>query len=329
MPDSSPLVAFDLEGPLSPNDNAYELMQLIPGGDHLFEVLSRYDDLLTLEGRKGYEPGGTLALIVPFLIYHGISQKDIQRLTESASLTPGAAELVARLQSEGWRIHVITTTYCPYARTLAQKLDIDPQNVHGTVLSLEYYRDTVPTQVIDVVAQVEEKIGQLQPVKDDNEIKQRLDDLFWGRGMELCWLLQETAPMGGRRKLLALRNAALSYRLTLGDVVAVGDSITDSRMLDAVNREGGLAIAFNANEYALPYATMSLASTSIFDLWPALDAWRGHGRQAAMELVKAQEGTAGSSDRGNLYWHSLGKPLPVEVHKRIRRLVRAKAAELG
>ena len=47
-------ICFDLEGPLSPQDNAYELMKLFPNGDRIFEVISRYDDLLTLEGRGGY-----------------------------------------------------------------------------------------------------------------------------------------------------------------------------------------------------------------------------------------------------------------------------------
>jgi energy-converting hydrogenase A subunit R len=50
------LVAFDLEGPLSPQDNAYELMAIIPDGRRLFERLSRYDDLLALSGRPNYEP---------------------------------------------------------------------------------------------------------------------------------------------------------------------------------------------------------------------------------------------------------------------------------
>ena len=47
-------------------------MKLFPNGDRIFEVISRYDDLLTLEEREGYEPGDTLALIVPFLILHNI-----------------------------------------------------------------------------------------------------------------------------------------------------------------------------------------------------------------------------------------------------------------
>ena len=55
-------ICFDLEGPLSPHDNAYELMKLFPNGDKIFEVISRYDDLLTLEEREDYEPGDIVAL---------------------------------------------------------------------------------------------------------------------------------------------------------------------------------------------------------------------------------------------------------------------------
>ena len=46
-------ICFDIEGPLSSQDNAYELMKLFPNGDRIFEAISRYDDLLTLEGREG------------------------------------------------------------------------------------------------------------------------------------------------------------------------------------------------------------------------------------------------------------------------------------
>jgi predicted HAD superfamily phosphohydrolase len=36
------LICFDLEGPLAPQDNAYDLMKLFPHGGKVFEVISRY-----------------------------------------------------------------------------------------------------------------------------------------------------------------------------------------------------------------------------------------------------------------------------------------------
>ena len=41
------LVILDCEGPISKNDNAYELAQnFIPNGEKLFANISKYDDVL-------------------------------------------------------------------------------------------------------------------------------------------------------------------------------------------------------------------------------------------------------------------------------------------
>ena len=71
--ESTRCIAFDMEGPLTSQDAAFELMGLVPGGHEVFRAISRYDDILALAGRPGYEPGDTLALIVPFLLYHRLS----------------------------------------------------------------------------------------------------------------------------------------------------------------------------------------------------------------------------------------------------------------
>ncbi len=101
-------VCFDLEGPLSPQDNAYELMKRFPNGDKVFEVISRYDDVLTLEERGNYEPEDTLALIVPFLVLHGVSENDIKTLAVKAGLTGGAKELILWLKENGWQVFCIS-----------------------------------------------------------------------------------------------------------------------------------------------------------------------------------------------------------------------------
>ncbi|MEM2819977.1 MAG: hypothetical protein QXF31_02230, partial [Candidatus Bathyarchaeia archaeon] len=63
----------DCEGPVSKNDNAFELSSwLIPKGDRFFTLISRYDDVLAdIVKRPGYKAGDTLKLIVPFLKAYG------------------------------------------------------------------------------------------------------------------------------------------------------------------------------------------------------------------------------------------------------------------
>ena len=91
-------ICFDLEGPLSPQDNAYELMKLIPDGDKVFEVISRYDDLLALANKEPIVMAGPVILktaernnasIIPvdsehsalFFLLNGREKKNVNRTT--------------------------------------------------------------------------------------------------------------------------------------------------------------------------------------------------------------------------------------------------------
>ncbi len=326
-------VCFDLEGPLAPQDNAYELMKLFPNGDRVFEVISRYDDLVTLEKRPDYEPGDTLALVVPFLIYYNITEKDIASLAEKAGLTNGAQELLARLHSEKWETFCISTSYQQYATHITSRLNIPAKRVACTTFPLDRFRSTLIAEDFTMVEQSEKEILEMAEHPDDVRIKQTLDK-FYSEKIQLTNLgraMRSVRPVGGSRKVQALEHFSREYRVALKDWAVIGDSITDYKMLEAVDKAGGLAIAFNANEYALPYATVGLASASLFDLAPALDAWAMGGRTAVEKWTQEKEKLGGRENRDSYHWLA-GKPVPesvMQVHKHIRRLVRQEAGKLG
>jgi len=326
-------ICFDLEGPLSPQDNAYELMRLFTNGDKIFEVISRYDDLLTLEEREDYEPGDTLALIVPFLVLHNISEDNIASLASKASLTDGAADLISKLQSKNWKVFCISTSYEQYAIHITQKLGIYAHNVACTPFPLDKFCKTLCKEDSLLLRQAEQDILTMHPVTDDDRIKQSLDNLFWEKlpATELGMAIKEVKPVGGRRKVAALSRFADKYGQPLSNWVVVGDSITDFRMLQAVEEAGGLAVAFNANEYALPYSTMSLASAFISDLMEMLEAWPKSHRSGVEKMVRERERIGGKGDRSYFHWLSGRKDIDeiTKIHKKIRRLVREEAGKLG
>jgi energy-converting hydrogenase A subunit R len=326
-------ICFDLEGPLSPQDNAYELMKLFPDGDKVFEVISRYDDLLTLEEKEGYEPGDTLALIVPFLVLHGISENDITVLASKASLTGGAAELIFQLQSKSWKVFCISTSYEQYALHIIQKLGIFSHNVACTKFPLNEFCKILCKEDSLLLQQAEQDILKLYPPDDDAKIKQSLDRFFWEKlpATDIGKALQEVKPVGGRRKVAALSRFADKHEQPLANWVVIGDSITDFRMLQAVDEAGGLSIAFNANEYALPYATMSLASTFISDLMSVLEPWPKRQRKGVEEIVRMKERQGGKGDRDYFHWLSGREEIDeiVKIHKQIRQIVRKEAGKLG
>ncbi|MGA7676837.1 MAG: hypothetical protein WCA51_00465 [Dehalococcoidia bacterium] len=326
------VICFDLEGPLATQDNAYELMKLFPGGGKLFETISRYDDLLTLEGKTGYEPGDTLALIAPFLVYHKIKERDISALARKATLTGGAAALVSRLGAHGWNVFCISTSYEQYASHIAHKLNIFSQNVACTSFPLDKISRMLNKDDFRPLETIEGNILSALLV-DDDWIKKQLGRFYWEElpKTNLGSLLKEVRPVGGQRKVEALKHFAQAKGQPLSNWVVVGDSITDFKMLEAVNQAGGLAIAFNANEYALPYATIGLASTHIYDLLPVLESWKKGKRSAVEKLVKGKEKAGGKGDREHFYWLAGIEDIaaPLEIHKRIRHVVREEAAALG
>ena len=326
------LICFDLEGPLAPQDNAYELMKLFPNGDKIFEVISRYDDLLTLEGRESYEPGDTLALIVPFLAYHGIKEEQIGIMGQRAALTPGASELVSKLKVHGWQVFCASTSYEQYATGITQRLGIPTQNVACTSFPLNKISQSLTQDDFTLLEEMEKQIPNLSSMVDD-DIKKLLDHFYWQElpQTKSGKMVTEVKPMGGSRKVKALEHFAAKTGEPLSHWVTVGDSITDFNMLQVVDNAGGLAISFNANEYALPYSTMSLASTRLDDLWVILETWDKGERSAVEKMVREKEEIGGEGKRGHFHWLAGSNDItePLKIHSRIRRLVRKEAARLG
>ena len=327
------LICFDLEGPLAPQDNAYELMKLFPSGGKIFEIISRYDDLLTLEARPDYEPGDTLALITPFLAYHGIKEEQIAAMGQEAGLTPGAAELISKLKSRGWHIFCISTSYKQYALRVTQRLGLSSDDVACTSFPLEQIRQLLSHDDVALLKQVEEEIVNLNPFIDDTRIRTYLDHFYWQKvpHTKSGKLIGQVKPVGGRRKVEALESFSTRMGKPLSRWAVVGDSITDFKMLQAVNKAGGLAIAFNANEYALPYSTLGLASVSLYDLWVVLEAWEKGDRHVVERVAKEKEAAGGTENREWFHWLAGANDLThsLEIHKRMRLLVREEAAKLG
>ncbi len=227
----------------------------------------------------------------------------------------------------------ISTSYEQYATHITQKLGIYAHNVACTPFPLHKFRQTLCQEDSELLRQAEEDILTMHPVADDDRIKQSLDQFFWHKlpATNLGMAIKQVKPVGGQRKVAALNKFADKYDQPLSKWVVVGDSITDFRMLQAVDKEGGLAIAFNANEYALPYSTMSLASTSLSDLKEVLEFWQGSQRQGVERIVKYKEKIGGTGDKGHFHWLSGRRDIDevIEIHKRIRRIVREEAGKLG
>ncbi len=354
------IICFDLEGPLSPQDNAYEVLSLAENGEKIFEVISKYDDIIALEGREGYEPGDTLALIVPFLLLNEISEKDIENVSKRAKIVDGAKELISKLHSEGWKVYIISTSYEQHAHHIGSQLNIPKENITCTKLSLEELKANVGNFEMKRMKNAEREIIQLYPHMDEDKmVVNLLDRFFFDKLPKTGYgnILEKVQVVGGKRKVQAINRIARENEAKLSNIVAVGDSITDYKMLKEVRDNGGLSVVFNGNEYAIPYANIGLASLDIRFLQLLLrDHYFDRKRDRLIKTVKSWETERDRFENdpksipselitpeikdfliysgGMLpYFHYLeDKPKldeVVDIHKRLRNLVRGGAAKLG
>jgi energy-converting hydrogenase A subunit R len=262
------IFVFDLEGPLSPMDHAAEAMRVIgkkiERGDFFdfFEMLSLYDDELTMEGKPGYNPGDTLRLIAP-IVSTQLSDKELRDISEGATLTPGAKDLISSISEDD--VFVASTSYQQHAQTVSKKLGILPEHVNCTELpeykDFPYFEDLM--EIFDNYKKT-----------DIKTVKPMLDGLFWGT-MEYDYL--KTKVCGGQRKLDVVNKIAEERELKLNNFVFVGDSITDINALEGVKKSGGLAVSFNGNNYSVPKANLAISALSLMAIKPLIesgDAWK-------------------------------------------------------
>jgi energy-converting hydrogenase A subunit R len=340
------VIAFDLEGPLSPMDHAMEVLGIVPEGEKVFSVLSRYDDLLTLEGRAGYEPGDTLVLILPFLSLHRIKPKDLTDVSKKAGLVKGSKELIFQLKKDGWQVYIISTSYCQHALSVGERLGIKKENIYCTDLKKIDFNRRLDKETVSILKEMEDYIlsnlyyGKLDSGEKDSLMKPYLDRFFWTdlKHTSIGRLISEIKVMGGTRKREALKGIAEKNGISFAEVVVIGDSITDFPMLKAVNEAGGLAIVFNGNEFSLPYGTVSVASTDLRDIVPLADKWLEGGRAGVNQAIsdfRLQTPDSRLKEAGPYYhWlEGLSKEEMdriLKIHKTFRKMVRGEVtARLG
>lgn len=284
------LICFN-SGSLCIQDNAREVMKLLENGSTLFEILLRYDDLLTLERRENYEPGNILSLIAPILLANGITENDISKISKNAKPIPGAKELLNSLRAE-WHIVLISTSYLQHALNVAAQFGIPRENVVATKMPLDSYVKNITQDDTEFIKKtISELIAKFSALQNDDKLKEYLDNLFFnelpktGAG-SFC---EEIKVIGGNKEIESLMNFAKQYNISFENIAVLGNNITDYKIMDFVRGKGGLSIAFNGDEYSMPYASFGIATTNLLDIKPITDAFSKGGKKAIVELMKQKE----------------------------------------
>jgi energy-converting hydrogenase A subunit R len=291
----------DCEGPISKNDNAYELTKhFVPSGDALFAIISKYDDVQAdIVKRKGYKAGDTLRLILPFLKAYGVTNKKIKKFSaENILLVPNAKDTLQFVKSI-MPSFIVSTSYEQYMQALCDVIDFPFKNVYCTKLNIDKYQ--VSQIEKEKLQQLKEEIVAMSMIKipetatslnvfseRDRKTIRRLDEIFWKEisEMECGKMLKEVNPIGGFEKAKAIEDIADKVGVKFSDVVYVGDSITDVQSFQLVRENGGLAVSFNGNNYAVREAEIAVLSNNTTVTSVLAEVFNRYGRKGVLELVR-------------------------------------------
>jgi energy-converting hydrogenase A subunit R len=290
----------DCEGPFTKNDIAFELLAaIIPDGAKLFQIISKYDDILVdIVKKPGYNAGDTLKLILPFLKAFGLTDQKTEEFSARNLVLIRSTRETLKYLLNLTDVYIVSTSYEHYLRALCKYVNFPFENTYCTRVSLDRYtlisqeRDRLITLAKEISAfpliTIPDDAKSLKDLSDqDQAIVKRLNEIFW---KEICAMsigkIFEVTPIGGEQKAEAIRKIVEKTRISISNIMYVGDSITDVEAFQLVRKNGGLSVSFNGNSYAIKAAEVAVQSESNLVTAALADIFCRHGKQAAIKAVE-------------------------------------------
>jgi energy-converting hydrogenase A subunit R len=290
----------DCEGPISKNDNAFELTaSFVQDGARFFALISKYDDVLAdVVKKQGYKAGDTLRLILPFLKAYEATDKKIRDFSaRNVLLVPGAKDTLTFVRKL-LPSFIVSTSYEQYISALCALTGFPFANTYCTHLNMD--KINIPTEETKRLKELTREIAALPMIeipknatsvnefsRKDQETLERLDEIFWQEipMMESGRMLVEVNPVGGTEKARAVQDLVEKLRCSLDRVMYVGDSITDAQALRLVRNHGGLAVSFNGNSYSVRESDVAVLSGDTVVTSVLAEAFSRLGKERVLGLV--------------------------------------------
>lgn len=269
----------DCEGPLTLNDNAFELSDyFIENGDELFKILSLYDDYLADVVKKpNYKSGNTLKLILPFFMAENLKNEDLISFSQNNISLVNDSKFLINYLKESMNTYIVSTSYGQYIEAVANYMDLPFENTYYTKVDMDIdFEDT-------------EKIKEYKKLilanPDDYEL---FNTIFFEEMVELSFYdkIKDVEVIGGLGKKLAIDDIIARDNIDVNEIFYIGDSITDVEPLNFARENNGISISFNGNEYPLKVAEIAIVSPSAVATAVIANIYSSHDKNTVLEFIK-------------------------------------------
>ena len=129
----------DCEGPLTLNDNAFEIAEhFIEDGAELFKILSLYDDYLAdVVKVENYKAGNTLKLILPFFALENLTNDDLVDFSQNNIYSVIDSKFLLRYLKEAMNTYIVSTSYGQYIEAVSNYMDVPFENTFYTNVDMD------------------------------------------------------------------------------------------------------------------------------------------------------------------------------------------------
>ena len=272
----------DCEGPLTLNDNAFEIAaDFIEDGGELFKILSLYDDyLVDVVKKENYKAGNTLKLILPFFVVENLTNEDFIDYSKNHIYAVNDSKFLLEYLKKAMNTYIVSTSYGQYIEAVSDYLEVPFENTFYTNVD------------IDSLHLNDEEIQKIVEFKDmilnNPEDYELFDDIFFNQisQMGIYDEISKIEVVGGQGKKLAIDEIIERDGIDVKGMLYIGDSITDVEPLEFARKNNGVSISFNGNEYPLKVAEIAIVSPSAVATAVVANVYAENDKNKVLEFIK-------------------------------------------
>ncbi|WP_407421069.1 hypothetical protein [Methanobrevibacter sp.] len=272
----------DCEGPLTLNDNAYELSaHFIEDGGELFKILSLYDDYLAdIVKKENYKVGNTLKFILPFFVCENLKNQDLIDFSRNNIYAVSDSKFLLKYLNGAMNTYIVSTSYGQYIEALSNYMDFPFENTFYTEVDVDAL--TLNEEEIEKITNFKQKI------LDSPEDYELFDEIFYSEipKMGIYETINEVDVVGGEGKKEAIDDIIKRDNINTGEILYIGDSITDVEPLDFARKNNGISISFNGNEYPLKVAEIAIVSPSAIATCAIANIYADNDKQSVLRFIQ-------------------------------------------
>ena len=277
----------DCEGPLTLNDNAYEIADnIIENGGELFRILSLYDDYLAdVVKVENYKVGNTLKFILPFFVVENLTNQDLIDFSKNNIYAVRDSKFLLEYLKGAMNIYIVSTSYGQYIKAVSEYMDVPFKNT--------FYTDVD----VDVLKLNDDEIKKIMEFKDlilnNPENYELFDDIFYTQipKMSIYEKIRKVEVVGGEGKKLAIDKIIKRDNVDINGMIYIGDSITDVEPLAFARKNNGISISFNGNEYPLKVAEIAIVSPSAITTAVIANIYADNDKNKVLEFINDYNNT--------------------------------------